>query len=203
MPQRPPKPEMPQLLQVQFLSYGQSQRAHPTGSNIVYRVDCSRLPAPPHHLCKVTTGLDVETAAAFWALGGNEEHYRRVVINTSKALHLALGDHKNQAVTVAVFCKLGMHRSVAMAERLAKHFAKVPGFSVLPVRHLDLATGVKRQQEKALERERARLLTGGRVQTMQPPAQMVPLTPVPMVPLRPVYPVTYDCYCQDEGCIVS
>ncbi|KAL9120946.1 MAG: hypothetical protein Q9187_002496 [Circinaria calcarea] len=151
---------MPQLFQVQFLSYGQSQRPHPTDSNIIYRVDCSRLPPPPHHLCEVTTGLDVETAEAFWTRGTNNEYYHRVVGEINKALHVAWNE-KNKVVIVAVFCMLGMHRSVAMADRLAKHFARFLGLSVLEPRHLDLAARIKRQRERVLKRERVRIVDGG------------------------------------------
>ena len=147
-------------IQVQFVTYGKGQRPHPIDYNIIYRVDCSHLPAPPSHLCNVSTGLYYESAEAFWKHQVNQERYRKAVDHINGLLYLALS-RGQRSVAVAVFCMAGMHRSVALAERLARHFVTYPGLSVPKPKHLDMGGGVKRQQERLkLEKEvKSRMMT--------------------------------------------
>ena len=144
---------------VQFYTYGINFSQYIREPNLIYEVDCSQLPPPPKHLCRTGTGLDDEVATAFWHHRQNEDRYRQAAEDICEIIQSLSRQEpgRKRSVSVAVFCKAGMHRSVAMAERLARHFGtRYGGVMVLKPRHYDLAAGVRRQQarlEKAQLRE--------------------------------------------------
>ncbi|MCJ1229352.1 hypothetical protein MMC12_006018 [Toensbergia leucococca] len=123
----------------------------PELSEADYVVDCSELRAPPKYMCQTSTGLNPETAEAFFSHVANQERCL-AALRDIKAL-LKAKTNKREVLTVAVYCRAGMHRSVAMAEALAEHMRERWGVNVRGPAHYDLWSGLKRQRERLARRQ--------------------------------------------------
>ena len=137
-----------------FYTYGKRLRpeprlAHPT----IFRVNCIRLKPPPDHICERYTGLDSKVADSFFSNSANERRFQEALDQVQHFLDKH-DDHIG-CVAIMVSCYLGVHRSVAMAERLATVVEKWTGLSV-HCRHLDLGKEIERQQRAKRQRQRLR-----------------------------------------------
>ena len=127
-----------------FYTYGQSLRPEPRLSHpTIFRVNCAQLKPPADHICEGNTGLDRKVADSFFSYSANETRFQEALDQVQR--YLDKHDDHIGCVAIMVSCYWGVHRSVAMAERLATVVEKWTGLSV-HCRHLDLGKGIERQQ---------------------------------------------------------
>ena len=135
-----------------FYTYGRSLRSEPRLSYpTIIRVNCATLKPPADHICEGHTGLDFKVADTFFSNPNNETRYQRALDQIQHFLDKH-DDHIG-CVAVMISCYYGVHRSVAMAERLATDIERWTGLSV-HCRHLDLGKGIE-WQKRAKERRGA------------------------------------------------
>ena len=135
-----------------FYTYGQSLRSEPKLSEpTIIRVNCVRLKPPPDYICEGRTGLDRKVADNFFSNSKNQRCYQKALDQVEDFLdqvehYLDRHDNDIGCVAIMVSCYIGVHRSVAMAERLATDIEKRwTGLSV-HCRHLDLGKEIERQR---------------------------------------------------------
>ncbi len=137
-----------------FYTYGQSLRPEP---RLLYptiiRVNCAKLEPPANHICEGHTGLDSKVADIFFSDSTNEARFREALDQIQR--YLDKHDDHIGCVAIMVSCYYGVHRSVAMAERLATVVERWTGLSV-HCRRLDLGKGIERQQRAKKRREMLR-----------------------------------------------
>lgn len=115
--------------------YGPAQVDHrcPT----ILNLDLSKNQPPPKHLCEKFTGQNKKIVDSFFSYRANEEEFRRALKEIWQGMeHEARGG----CVAALINCTAGMHRSVAMAETLAKVVGSWDGFKTGCL-HLDLEKG--------------------------------------------------------------
>ena len=137
-----------------FYTYGQSLRSEPRLSHpTIFRVNCINLKPPQDHICEKYTGIDSKVADSFFSNSANERRFQEALDQIQR--YLDKHDDHVGCVAIMVSCYLGVHRSVAMAERLATVVEKWTGLSV-HCRHLDLGKGIERQQRAKKQTQRLR-----------------------------------------------
>lgn len=144
---RHPKGDKAPLRQcVHFITYGSDYGpARVRGRRTVLTLDLSNNRPPPKQLCEKYTGLDYEVAKSFFSDQANEEKYHWALEKLSQARGL---EPRGGCVAALINCTAGMHRSVAMAERLAIRVRSWDGFKAECL-HLDLEKGIEIQKREA------------------------------------------------------
>ena len=139
------------VLHVKFVSYAATLGRPQLHIPSLLTVDCTRLHAPSTSLQKRYTGLDTKLSDAFFDRTLNEKAYHNALDRIYNEAHrwMESSDYgkDGEEVAVLVKCMAGMHRSVAMAERLAD---EVSGWRNVKVRvqHADLREAVGAMEEK-------------------------------------------------------
>lgn len=130
---------------VHFITYGLFHG--PTGTRFptVLTLDLSEHLPPPPDLCERFTGLDDEIVEAFFSTRANEDEFHSALRELRQKLK---GWPRGGCVAALINCTAGKHRSVAMAERLAKELRSWDGFKA-ECAHLDLGKGMERQARNA------------------------------------------------------
>ncbi len=152
MPHRPtPKQASSSRFCIHFYTFGHYYNRIPELSHpLLMHVECRSLTAPPENLCDRYTGLDPKIRDDFFSHRSNEAAFQ----SNLTTLREKLDRRRNSAgcLAVLVSCRMGMHRSVAMAERLSKSVAAM-GYKT-SCKHLDLAASdVPRQRRLRRELE--------------------------------------------------
>lgn len=135
-----------QALRITFVSYSMHKGEPRLHMPILHHVPCHELVPPDQHILHHWHGLDPELARAFFAHPANEEAYQQIVALLRSRL-LRVPAHVAH-VAVLTSCIAGMHRSVAMAERLAREVGRWHGVSVERCRHLDLEDSVRSHERR-------------------------------------------------------
>lgn len=125
---------------------------------IILHLDISTMRPPSRDLRQRYTGASPRLAAYFFSLPGHESYYRSMLAALRDQLLEVLSDpefrrsserHGSRCVAVMLNCRAGMHRSVAVAERLARDVEswRWRGLRV-GVEHLDtdIERGIKRER---------------------------------------------------------
>ena len=133
---------------VHFITYGLHYgKTRVEGVPVLFDLDLSQHQPPPGDLCEQYTGQDKQLAKSFFAEKANEAEYHRTLGKVGKRLHqVSKHEPPGSCVACMIHCHIGRHRSVAMAERLAKAVARWDGYKV-GILHLDLEKGEKTQAE--------------------------------------------------------
>lgn len=152
-PQPQPRPRAP-TLHITFLSYADALGPPRLRVPTLLTINCLSLHAPSFRLQKRYTGLDRPLAAAVFARSRNEDAYQRALDRIfahvrhywtttpcSSSSSSERGAEREGEVAILVKCVRGMHRSVAMAERLAGEVGRWRGVRV-SCEHLDLGEAV-------------------------------------------------------------
>ena len=111
-------------------------------------VDCSRLQPPSPATCNRFTGLEPEVAQAVFSNKTTNSLYV-AVIRTLKQTIRDWDFREGRYLVVPVACRAGVHRSVAMAERIAKtisEWQRSPLSLAVQVWHQSLWRHVKRHR---------------------------------------------------------
>lgn len=132
---------------IYFVTYGQKyRRREPRRQQAptIGSIDCADLPAPPRDICRAYTGLDTVVSRDLFS-------HPESVAMFEDALNMIEDDlnggrASRRSVTVLVSCTAGMHRSVAMAERLAREVGSWRHVTA-KARHLDLEEGLANGNE--------------------------------------------------------
>ena len=106
-----------------------------------FNIDARNFATPKNEMCERYTGRDPEFANTLFNTADHEVLYQRIVADAKNTIRVwRHGANPPEEVAVLVGCKAGMHRSVAVAERLAKEMGKWHGLGVDSVRclHVDL-----------------------------------------------------------------
>ena len=82
-------------------------------------VDCSELQPPSRAICNRFTGLEPEVAQAVFSNHTTSRLYATVLRELKQEIH-HWDFREGRCLVVPVACRAGVHRSVAMAERIAK-----------------------------------------------------------------------------------
>ena len=130
---------------VHFITYGLFYGPTKIRFHTVLRLNLSDHKPPPQHLCDEFTGLDHEIVDSFFSIPANEEEFQSALSKLKERVKLK---RPQDCVAVEINCNAGRHRSVAMAERLAKAVRRWDGVKAECL-HLDLEKGLKIQKEKA------------------------------------------------------
>ena len=136
---------------VHFITYGRSYG--PTkviDLPVLLNLDLTGHEAPPPDLCGAYTGLDEELARSFFSIPKNERTFRNALAE------LKWDIERRQPVGCAaclIHCNIGRHRSVAMAERLARTVGHWDGFKAECL-HLDIEKTRAEDVVRADARER-------------------------------------------------
>lgn len=128
-------------LHIRFMSY-----AHTIGPpNLTLRtlltIDCTNLPPPSFALQKRYTGLDRPISDVFFRRSRNVSAYECALDRIYDQIRHWTPNRGYDEVVVLVKCMQGMHRSVAMAEKLADEVGNWGGVRVR-CEHLDLGEAV-------------------------------------------------------------
>ena len=91
--------------------------SHLTGLELV---DCSDLEPPPAYLCNRFTGLQREISDHFFSIPEHVDILEDVYSDLKEKIRDWSRDTDGHTLLVPVACRAGLHRSVAMAERIAK-----------------------------------------------------------------------------------
>lgn len=121
---------------------------------VIMYFDLCTLQAPPRHLLERYTGASRVLSESFFSLPRNERFYQDSLDRLEEQLQRLSDSPPREDIFLAVLvnCRAGMHRSVAMAERLATDMRswRWDGFEGvnLVVEHLDtdVRRGVRRAQ---------------------------------------------------------
>ena len=130
---------------VHLITYGLFHGSTGTRFPTVLQLDLSEHEPPPEDLCERFTGMNKEIKEAFFAIRQNEDEYQSALKWLGQKLR---GWPRGGCVAVLINCWMGRHRSVAMAERLAKELNSWAGFRA-ECAHLDLGKDVERQARSA------------------------------------------------------
>ena len=135
---------------VHFITYGLSYGpTNVIGFPLLFDLDLSQHQPPPEDLCDKFDGLDRVLADSFFSIRANEDEYHRAVAKVKEALDQAWRlKPPGGCVACLIHCNIGRHRSVAMAERLAKKVRSWDGHKAECL-HLDLRKGQKTQPKYA------------------------------------------------------
>lgn len=146
------KPPPLPILRIAIFTFGRlfdhPQPPYPT----IMQIDCSRLPPPPRHLCDRFTGLDPVIATDFFSHDINVALYESALDVLRSSIDNARHDGVEH-VAVLVGCRIGVHRSVAMAEAMRKRVLGWEGVEVR-VEHLDLGRELRRRMRMRERRVR-------------------------------------------------
>ena len=130
--------------------------------------DCRTMQPPPRHLLDMYTGASPALAHAFFSMPGHETIYLDTYIALEDQLGMLLSNPQLRpggCVAFLISCRVGMHRSVAMAERLARDVQDLwrGDGVVVEVEHLDTDTdrGIRRAQRAGVGTQN-RSVDGGR-----------------------------------------
>lgn len=137
-------------LHIRFVSYSANLGRPRSRIPYLLTVDCTDLHSPSVSLQKRFTGMDAQLSDAFFARSLNEEACQIALHRIYNAANHWTAEDYGQVedeVAVGVKCTAGMHRSVAMAERLAEEVSAWRGVKVR-VQHLDLREAVGAMEEK-------------------------------------------------------
>ena len=143
-------------LRLSFISYSIQEGLPTVSVPAVKLISCKHLRCPPQRLLEKYTGLDPEISKSFFSDRKNEDAYRDAL----RRLKGILRDMKDKQphLAVLVSCVHGMHRSVAMAERLAQEVRSWPGVKVLPCEHVDLKARMERRERRQKAAERRKMM---------------------------------------------
>ena len=127
---------------VHFITYGRAYGpTSATGVPVIFDLDLSNHWAPPAKLCDEYTGLQKELADSFFSNRANNDEYYRALRNFEERMkEIRMLTPPGGCVACLVHCNIGRHRSVAMAERLAKEVGWRKGFKAECL-HLDINKG--------------------------------------------------------------
>ena len=113
-------------------------------------LDVSLFATPKREILNRFTGRDAEFTNTFFNTADHEDRYQEILAEAKDATraYRPLAKSQGDEVALLVGCHAGMHRSVAVAERLAKDMQEWHGPGVDSVRclHMDLAEGWLKQQ---------------------------------------------------------
>lgn len=148
MPPTPAAPRQPTpagQLRIHFYTFGHYYNRIPEPNQpLLMHVECKTLLAPPRQLCDRYTGQDAPLRDDFFSHRANEAAFQE-----NLALLRGKLDRRKRSggcFAVLVSCQMDMHRSVAMAERLAKSVAAM-GYKS-SCEHLDLAVSKAFRQRR-------------------------------------------------------
>lgn len=137
-------------LQIRFVSYSANLGRPRSRIPYLLTVDCTDLHPPSVWLQKRFTGLDAQLSDAFFARSLNEDACQIALDRIYTAANRWTAEDYEQVeneVAVGVKCTAGMHRSVAMVERLADEVSAWRGVKVR-VQHIDLREAVGAMEQK-------------------------------------------------------
>ena len=142
---------------VHFITYGRAYGpTNVTGVPVIFDLDLSNHWAPPAKLCDEYTGLQKELADSFFSNRANDDEYYRALRNFEERLkQIRKLKLPGDCVACLVHCNIGRHRSVAMAERLAKEVGYRKGVKAECL-HLDIEKGDRADTKKMSKDESAR-----------------------------------------------
>ena len=130
---------------VHLITYGLLHGSTGTRFPTVLQLDLSEHEPPPQDLCERFTGMDREIKEAFFSIRQNEDEFQSVLKWLGQKLR---GWPRGGCVAVLINCWMGRHRSVAMAERVAKELNSWAGFRA-ECAHLDLGKDMEGQARSA------------------------------------------------------
>ncbi len=135
-----------------MITFGDSRGLPVIPMPVLIDLDLSNAQTPPRHLLQTYTGASFELARSFFSLPGHETLYQNCLRSLEDKLNSLLSDPRARfggCVAVVVNCRSGMHRSVAMVERLAGDVEEYwpPDLVEVVVEHLD--TDVNRGERRA------------------------------------------------------
>ncbi|KAL9065779.1 MAG: hypothetical protein Q9161_008004 [Pseudevernia consocians] len=138
---------------VHFITFGSTRGQPPMRMEVLLRIDVSIMPPPPSQLLDMYTGACPELARYFFSMPGHETSYRNLFLTLEDRLESLLSEPRLRpggCVAVLVNCTAGMHRSVAVAERMARDAQEEfrEDGVVVEVEHLDtdVECGIRRVQ---------------------------------------------------------
>ena len=135
---------------------------------VLCRLDCRAMQPPSRRLLDMYTGASPTLAHAFFSIPGHETIYRNAFLALEDQLEMLLSNPRlrpGRCVAFLISCKAGMHRSVAMAERMARDvqdYWREDGV-VVEVEHLDtdIYRAIRRPQRARVGTQN-RSVDGGR-----------------------------------------
>ncbi|CAD6592868.1 MAG: hypothetical protein ASARMPREDX12_006537 [Alectoria sarmentosa] len=130
---------------VHFVAYGRNHGPPQIRFPTVLTLDLSKNEPPPERLCGRLTGLDYEIADSFFSFESNDLEFYNAL---NEIQHQMKSRPRGGCVAVLINCMEGIHRSVAMAERLARAVRSRDGPKAECL-HLDLGKGMKIRPESA------------------------------------------------------
>lgn len=145
MPHEPPPGELCLHIYTYGESYGRTP-SPPHPPHIDFTISCKHLQPPPARILDHYTGLDPELSDAFFSYPDNEAFYQRVKSQLWTYINGTDHPYEEDCIVSLISCRAGMHRSVAMAERLTNFFR----FRGKPCRckHFDLMRSTIREDER-------------------------------------------------------
>lgn len=135
---------------VHLITFGSSYgKTEVVGFHVVLELDLSKNQAPPENLCERLTGQHQELSDSFFSFRKNEDEFHHALAMLRREIREEMKlQPPGRCIAFLINCTIGRHRSVAMAERLARAVATLEG-SKAKCLHLDLRKGMKEQAQTA------------------------------------------------------
>lgn len=135
-----------------IVSYGQSYNRvpHVEDAKTIVWIDCSGLRPPPASVCEKYTGLDAAVANYFFSHKANQTVFEQKLHEIESFLDA--NPRFGGCVAVMVSCMMGVHWSVATAERLAAEVRRRNGIKVETM-HLDIEKWVEIRRRDAASKK--------------------------------------------------
>ncbi|KAL9014440.1 MAG: hypothetical protein Q9173_000922 [Seirophora scorigena] len=112
---------------IDFLTCGLSYRPNLGSTPCILSIKCHNLAPPSRNMCLRYSGLDRELSDWLFARREYRVKYQRALDKIEDALDRWRPGRDGPRLVAIVKCKAGVHRSVAMAEKLAKEVKRWKG----------------------------------------------------------------------------
>ncbi|KAI4133285.1 MAG: hypothetical protein LQ338_000343 [Usnochroma carphineum] len=126
----PPPPRRRPRLEIEFLTCGRKYSPDIGSSPCILSISCIELEPPPRDMTLRYSGLDRELSDWLFSRGEYRRKYRRAIDKIADAVDRWRPSRHGPRFVAIVKCMAGVHRSVAMAEKLAREVGRWEGVSV-------------------------------------------------------------------------
>lgn len=120
MAARPRLRRPPRLVYIDFMTCGLNYHIDTGADPVILRMDCSTMLPPPKELCLQYCGLDRELSDWLFSHQEYRVRFKRALDRIEDGIEAWRPGRDGPRLCVIVNCQAGVHRSVAMAERLAR-----------------------------------------------------------------------------------
>ncbi|KAL8916086.1 MAG: hypothetical protein Q9208_008711, partial [Pyrenodesmia sp. 3 TL-2023] len=115
---------------IDFITCGRRFQPDTRGTPCILRLSCINMKPPPSEMCRRCNGLDRELSDWLFRHGEYQEVCDRALDKIERAVDRWRPERHGPRLVAVIKCRAGVHRSVAMAEELARTVERWDGVNV-------------------------------------------------------------------------